>query len=118
MIPIRGSQLAALEDEQQDSYLERVRSMIESSLKRPVHREHLQRLFARGQTYGLVSEREFARYLFVAAASNAGAVDADPPWIADIMNDGSATSATRKLQRLFAAAEIHLADVVARRLGQ
>jgi hypothetical protein len=107
MLNIKEAQFDALTGAQRTAFLMRIQDFIESNLGRRVEPQEAELLFQRGDEYGLVSEREFARYMFIAAASETASAPADPPWLSQIMGDRT-RPARERLDRLFLEAEQQL----------
>jgi hypothetical protein len=107
MLTIRKTQMVALGSGRLAAFFARAQSFIAAQLRRPVDLAEIEALYARGQAYGLKSEQDFVRYMFVAVAVGASGSAGDPDWMRAIL-DVRTPANDLKLRRLFDEAQRHV----------
>ena len=100
MLRISDTQLTVLGADRVTAFFGRARAFIAARLKIDVADADIERLYERGQAYGLRSEQDFVRYMFVAVALKAVKLDDDPEWMRTIL-DVRTPAVDLKLRRLF-----------------
>ena len=106
MLRVSDEQMAALETAQRATFLERVRTFIQPRVTRCIHPNEFETLFGRAQLYGLESERDVIRYIYVAVMVGAAALTSDPEWMERSMQEqGGPTDA--RLRRLILSFRAH-----------
>lgn len=110
MLKITKAQFAAFAEQQTATFLARVRKFAEVRLNVPVQDNVLRILFDRGRAYGLVTEQEFAGYMFVALAAGVSESQADPDWVVACLSDSTQTPELR-VKELFHEATMRLHEV-------
>ena len=112
MLRITKAQLATFEVQQLTAFLARVKAFAEVRLHIPVRDDTLRVLFGRGRVYGLITEQEFAGYIFIALAAGGTETQADPDWIVACLSDTTRMPELR-LEELFheATTRLHEAKI-------
>jgi len=96
----------------QHAFSGRAQAFVAHQLGRPVAVEDVVSLVGRGRLYGLTTEQDLVRYIFVAVAAGAGDGAPDPEWVLDILCGPEGVTAQDRLLRLFDGAARRLPHVV------
>jgi len=117
MLTIHTTQLAELGNDRLVTFFGRAQSFITAQLGMPVTAGEIETLYARGKSYGLRSEQDLVRYMFVAVAVGAVAQESDPDWMHRLLEVETPVN-DLKLRRLFDEARHRLLPSIAQRIMQ
>src|SRR3954470_1552534 len=107
MLVVRQAQIDAFRRQRIAAFLDRAQAFISERLRRPVAPQEIDALYERGKLYGLLSEQDFVRYMFVAVAVGASTAGSDPEWMRAVLAVATPSNEL-KLHRLFDEAQKRL----------